>query len=323
MAADKRVLEAWSNVLGSPHVRELTPDRVWEVSDHGDARYVLKRISGQFADPARRFIDEARVLSFLQEQGLPVAVPVPCDNGSVYAADASGALFALTPMLPAGETSSAAPLDAADAARYRNVGATIARMHVALAKCPFDIDASQEGRGRLGPDRFPELWRHLEATLPAPVFDDLAGRVRPWREAITRALGDPHVQRVHGDVHGGNILTDHDAVTGVIDVDHLPLAPRSYDLGYYLAFCVHWRLGQSNLSRPIEHYVAFEARHLLTGYDTVSTLTRRETDALPAMSLAVALMLLDYFLTTEGIAEGSWIRTARWITGHPDTLGPS
>jgi Ser/Thr protein kinase RdoA (MazF antagonist) len=317
MVADKQVLKAWSVVLGSPRIRELSSDRVWEVSDQTGVRFVLKRISAQFADPVRRFTDEVRILSYLQQQGLPVAVPVPCNDGSVYAADNSGAVYALTPMLPASESHAERPMDAS---RYQNIGATIAQMHVALAACPFDIDSSLEGRGQHGPDWFPETWRHLKATLPTTVFDDVAERVGPWQEAIMHALGDPHLQRVHGDVHGGNILTDHRAVTGIIDVDHLPLAPRSYDLGYYMAFCVHWRLGQGELRRPIEHYVAFEAGHLLTGYDTVTTLTRRETDALPAMSLAVALGLLDYFLTKEDIVEGSWIRTAHWITDHPNAL---
>ena len=33
-------------------------------------------------------------------------------------------------------------------------------------------------------------------------------------------------------------LTDGQEVTGIIDGDHLPLAARGYDLGYYLAFGV-------------------------------------------------------------------------------------
>ena len=320
MTADMHVVRAWSGVLRSPRVRELTPGRVWQISDQHGARYVLKLISAHSADPVRRFTDEVRVLSYLQQRGLPVAVPLPCDNGCIYAADDRGAMYALTPMLPANEPQTDTSMAASAASRYRNIGAAIARMHVALAECPFDIDPSQEGRGQLGPDRWSQTWQRLETALPTAVFEDLAKRVGPWCKSITHALNDPHLQRVHGDVHGGNILTDHRTVTGIIDVDHLPLAPRSYDLGYYMAFCVHWRLGQHELRRPVEHYAAFEARHLLTGYDSVATLTRRETIALPAMSLAVALLLLDYFLTKEAIVEDSWIRTASWIIDHPDTL---
>jgi Ser/Thr protein kinase RdoA (MazF antagonist) len=322
------VLAAWSGVLGSPWVRVptrvLVAGRVWEVTDQRGFRYALKRISAASGDAVRRFTDEARILAYLHQRELPVAVPVLGDNGNVYATDGgdalSGSLWALTPMLPAGEDTSEEVISASAAARYHHVGATIARMHVALVECPFAIDASLEGRGRLGPDRFLELWRHLEIALPASVLADLTACVDPWLEAMLRALDEPHVQRVHGDVHGGNILTDHGAVTGIIDLDHLPLAPRSYDLGYYLAFCVHWYIGQLDLRPPVERTVAFEAYHLLSGYASNSALTLRETDALPAMGLAVALILLDYFLTSQGIVEESWVRTAHWITEHPDTL---
>jgi aminoglycoside phosphotransferase (APT) family kinase protein len=92
-------------------------------------------------------------------------------------------------------------------------------------------------------------------------------------------------QRVHGDVHGGNILADGREVTGIIDCGHLPLAPRGYYMGYYLAFAVHWWLAGDQYSRPVG-----ESRHVLTGF--------REFD----------------------LVEESWLRTAHWIGDNFDAL---
>jgi Ser/Thr protein kinase RdoA (MazF antagonist) len=131
---------------------------------------------------------------------------------------------------------------------------------------------------------------------------------------MARALSSTP-QRVHGDVHGGNILTVGQQVTGIIDCDHLPLAPRGYDLGYYLAFAVHWWLDGDQPTRPIDEF-----RHLLAGYEAVSPLTQPEIDGLPALALVATLGLISFFLSEHDLAEESWLRTAHWIDGHFDAL---
>lgn len=305
-----QVLEAWSGVLGSARVRELATDRVWELSDHNGVRYALKKVTiFGGTDPVRRLTDEARILGFLAQRGLPVATPVLTDSGSVYASDDAGSLYALTPMLPF-DDSRTGLLD--DVELYENVGSTVARMHVALAECPYGIDSWQ-----VGPNAFVEAWQRLRDRLPATSFEPLAERVEPWRGAILHALADPHKQRVHGDVHGANVLTDRRTVTGIIDFDHLPLAPRTFDLGYYLGFWGHWALEQE---QSIEPATALVTRHLLTGYHAVTTLTPSEVDGIPAMSLAVTLLMADFFLKEHDVVEDSWIRAAHWITEHPDPL---
>ena len=62
-------------------------------------------------------------------------------------------------------------------------------------------------------------------------------------------------------------------MTGIIDCDHLQLAPRGYDLGYYMAFGVRWRLDGNQPSQPVDRATPFITRHLLTGYDAVSRST--------------------------------------------------
>jgi Ser/Thr protein kinase RdoA (MazF antagonist) len=305
--APAEVLQAWSEVFSSPVITELTPGRVWAVATERGDRYVLKKVSTFGApDPVRRFAAEARILAFLLQRGVPVAVPVLSDDGRACATDDDGAPHAVFPMLPRGGAHHGPELDPA---LFQNVGAAIARLHVALAGCPFGFESWE-----VGPAVLPALWRGAEDRLPAAALAGLSARIRPRWDAMVRALSTAP-QRVHGDVHGGNILTDGQEVTGIIDCDHLPLAPRGYDLGYYMAFAGHWWLDGSQPSRPVG-----EARCLLTGYDAVTRLTRQENHDLPALALVAALGLIDYFLREHDLVEESWLRTAAWIDDNFDAL---
>ena len=137
--AAAQVLEAWSEVFSSPVVTELAPERVWEVTTERGDRYVLKKVSTFGApDPVRRFTGEARILAYLLQRGVPVAVPVLSDDGNVCATEDDGALYAVFPMLPQGGAGNGPGLDPA---LYQNVGAAIARLHIALAGSPFGVES--------------------------------------------------------------------------------------------------------------------------------------------------------------------------------------
>jgi aminoglycoside phosphotransferase (APT) family kinase protein len=110
--------------------------------------------------------------------------------------------------------------------------------------------------------------------------------MQPRWDSIVQALSAAP-QRVHGDVHGGNILTHGRKATGIIDCDHLPLAPRGYDLGYYMAFGVQWRLAASHRRQP----------------------TR------PCWSSPATC-----FIREHDLVEESWLRTACWIGDNFDVL---
>jgi Ser/Thr protein kinase RdoA (MazF antagonist) len=301
--AAAQLLGAWSEVFGSPVITELAPGRVWEVATERGDRYVLKKVSTFGApDPVRRFTSEARILAYLLQRGVPVAVPVLADDGKACAADDDGAPHAVFPMLPQGDADTGPAL-------FENVGAAIARLHVALADCPFGIESWEVGPGLLT-----ALWQTAQDRLPAAALTGLSARVLPRWDSIVQALSAAP-QRIHGDVHGGNLLTYGQEVTGIIDCDHLPLAPRGYDLGYYTAFAVHWWLDGNQPSRPVD-----ETRHVLTGYAAVSPLTRQEIDDLPALALATALGLIDYFVREHDLVEESWLRTVHWIGDNFDAL---
>lgn len=105
-------------------------------------------------------------------------------------------------------------------------------MHVALVGCPFGVESWEVGPGLL------TAWRQtVEDRLPADALTRLSARIRPRWDSIVQ-----------------------------IDCDHLPLAPRGYDLGYYMAFGVHWRLDGNQPSQPVEEAAPFITRQELAAY---------------------------------------------------------
>jgi Ser/Thr protein kinase RdoA (MazF antagonist) len=99
--AAAQLLEAWSEVFSSPVITELTSGRVWEVTTESGDRYVLKKVSTFNApDPVQRFTDEARIVTYLLQRGVPVAVPVLSNDGRAYTTDDDGAPHAVSRCFP-------------------------------------------------------------------------------------------------------------------------------------------------------------------------------------------------------------------------------
>lgn len=63
--------------------------------------------------------------------------------------------------------------------------------------------------------------------------------------------------------------------------------------------------------------IALMTRNVLAGY---GPLDREELDNIPALSLSVALFLLDYCRDDDRTIQETWINTARWIVKHPQPL---
>lgn len=294
--SDPQLLAAWSG-LGLTEVGELSPGRVWELADKSGTRYALKPIFDQpWVDATARFVAEARIMSYLAQRGLPVAPPVVCDDGRIYATNAAGVAYFLTPMLAAGGADGVE-----SAARFRDVGATLSRLHAALADCPYEVHSWQ-----IDAPTFTVAWQRL--TTEVPDIGELIAAAEPWLDRITAAADGSHRQLVHGDAHGANILTDRDSVTGIIDMDHMPIAPRIYDVAYYFTFGINWPY--KNAKVPDVQHVSSMVRNVIDGY---GTLTRQELDDIPALSLSVALFLLDYFRDADRPTQETWINTAQWI----------
>ncbi|WP_405059194.1 phosphotransferase [Kribbella sp. NBC_01505] len=244
---------AWRSVLGGADVVQVVPDRMWSAGN-----WLIK------GRDVTRLVAEFRVLSYLAAQGIPVALPVPTDDGRIWATVGDSS-FVLTPELRAG------PSADEDSLQFE-IGAAIARLQRALAECPYEVDSWEI---RPIERTFDEAWPPLE-TLAA----DLTTLVESLRKELTSLVGELPVQRIHGDCHPGNILTDRGRVTGFVDLDHLPTGPRVYDLAYYLSV----GLGPST--------------HFLSGYQSEEPLSPAELAAIDPLMIAIQLIMAEWHLRT-------------------------
>lgn len=169
---------------------------------------------GRFA----RLAALARLVAWLDGQGLPVSAPLPALDGRLQV-QVDGISLGLQRRI-AGHL-----LETGDLDQVRSAGAALARLHQALARYP---DA----------DRIPDL-----VALPGP----LAGQITTWldsgpehvpaaaRQALARMVADmpPEplaAQLVHGDFRSANVLCAGSEVAAVIDFEEARTEPAVVEL---------------------------------------------------------------------------------------------
>jgi Ser/Thr protein kinase RdoA (MazF antagonist) len=152
-------------------------------------------------------------------------------------------------------------------------GRSVADLHAALADYPWAANSYRE--------QFVEALTG-ELLLPADVLDPFE---RHRAGIVDRLAPLPH-QLVHGDLTPDNVLISRDDNTAAfIDFDHLPLAPRVWDLGKYL----------SRLLRSTSPEAALPgAAAFVAGYHEVTALSEEELDALPAAIITMNLLEVDW-----------------------------
>jgi Ser/Thr protein kinase RdoA (MazF antagonist) len=287
------ILWHWRDTVGDAPAREPLHNTgtILGITAPAGERFVLKEVAkGQpVAERLARLAAEYRVLRHLAAHGVPVAVPVPTDAGRLFVQDGA-AVYTLSPRLPVGGRDPApgpAPWpDPSPERRAENLGAAIGRLHRALAAYVGDL---RSWRMDLAPEvldvALPRLRAHLDGARAAALEAALAPLAAPLRAALT---GLPE-QPIHGDCHGGNILVAGGEVTGFVDLDHLPVGPKVYDLAYLLADQIKWRLDD-----PV--YVArwlAGLPHLLAGYAREHPLSGRERQAIWFGMLATQLIFAE------------------------------
>lgn len=294
------VLAGWRGVLGQPTVEPgqgVTTTRV--VAEDG-RRYVLKRVEGlrDLGERRYRLVSEYRVLLHLWQAGLPVVLPVLDDTGRLYA-EAPGADDAIYTLQPELRSTADAGTPLHPLPVYWKIGAMIGRLHRSLAEYPH---AFPSWTIDLVPRTFDEAVRDL-SRLPererTPVLEVVATR----REDMTCAMTGLPAQRIHGDCHGGNILVADGEVCGLIDLDHLPIGPRMYDLAYFLANQLAWPDAAALSERAVE--LRAIARNLIGGYQSVAELSQPERSAIGPVTLAVQLQLIGW---NAGRPGGPYVR---------------
>ncbi len=305
---DLGVLEAWSNLVRRPRVEKAPHGSAWMVHGDDGLSFVLKQVPGfDLADPRKRLAEQHRILSYLAERGLPVACPLVTNDGQIYA-EGDDAVYALTPLLPAENIDMTHRPEL-----HREVGRTIARLHIALNECPFGIASWHI---RLAEQTFERAWDGIRELLPAADFAEVARRVEPLRTEMTAAFADLPEQRIHGDAHGGNILLADGAVSGLIDLEHLPLGPRVYDVAYNLSLGLNWMIRRPDPEPNPLGVLRFAGSHMLDGYLSVNQLSDREIDSVVPIMLAVQLNLMNTVMRWNLADDQKWLTSTLWVADH-------
>lgn len=177
----------------------------------------------------------------------------------------------------------------------------MAELHLALASYPWPANSYTENLGKS---------LEQELMLPSDVAEGFAKR----RGSMTAALADLPTQLIHGDLTPENVLLRRpESVSGFIDFDHLPLAPRIWDIAKYLSrrIRLRWRQGSpaSDLGR-LDHLAGF-----LRGYHQTNPLSLAEIEALPPGIAAGNVLEASYF---QEISAGTLSR--RKLPDHDAVL---
>ena len=192
-------------------------NRVYEVELEDERRLVVK-----FYRPGRwsreTILDEHRFLQDLVVAELPVVAPADLGTGQTLN-QSNGIYYAAFPKVR-GRT-----LDELDAEKRRRMGRTIGRMHA--------IGAARAAPHRRKLDVQFYIHEPLDVLLKgrfipenlAPRYRDVALRIA---DAVAKPLAATRVQRIHGDLHWGNILWTPDPL--LVDFDDCMMGPPVQDL---------------------------------------------------------------------------------------------
>ena len=294
---------------------------VLTVTSESGNQYVLKEVvKGQPLERRlERLASEHPLLLYLAACGVPVPAPLAADDGLTFVRHPEGGqtVYTLHPLLPNlgmralnGTRVGSSPLPAWEQPSvWINVGAAIGRLHRALASYPGEIVSwhttlPEQIRERAIPTARAHLaGAQLEAFAAA--FDGVT-------DEVCAALADLPEQYIHGDCHGGNILITAGDGSGFIDLDHLPIGPRVYDLFYLMADRAKERIFEPERLASLPSLLP----HLVSGYERERqiSVTPRERAALWPGMLATELLFVQSAATKGDLVNlDRHLRTLTWV----------
>jgi Ser/Thr protein kinase RdoA (MazF antagonist) len=247
-----------------------------------------------------RLIEQAELTGQLGRHGVPVAVPMPARDGQPVVSGGDS-VFTLTPRLMR-----RTPGLPTRPEIWPLVGRQLATLHIALEEC---VATAQGWTMDLPRQLGEEIWPALD--VASGEIGLLMPRLVDRLDLADRIRGLP-TQRLHGDLHGGNILLDGEGIYAVVDFDEIPIGPRVSDIGYYAADLVKNRVA---LAGDIVAIIG----SVVTGYCSLAVLSRREADALVPWMIVSELRLLWWLLprTSDGAGQiGAHLDTLGWILDH-------
>jgi Ser/Thr protein kinase RdoA (MazF antagonist) len=193
-------------------------NRVYEVELEDERRLVIK-----FHRPGRwskeTILDEHAFLAELAAAEIPVVPPLDLGTGSTLG-EIDGIFYSVFPKVRG------RIMDELDAERRRLIGRTIGRMHAVGAA------RGAPHRPRLDVQRY--IHEPLEALAGGPFMPEtLLPRYRDVALRITQVaaarLAAAKPQRIHGDLHWGNVLWTSDGPV-LVDFDDMVIGPPIQDL---------------------------------------------------------------------------------------------
>ena len=193
-------------------------NRVYEVELDDERRLVVK-----FYRPGRwsreTILDEHRFLADLAEAEVPVVAPMDLGTGGTLS-EIEGIYYAAFPKVRGRS------LDELDAEHRRQIGRTLGRMHAVGAARPAPH------RPKVGVEHYIHeplgilmAGDFIPGTL-APRYRDVALRIA---DLAAKPLAAARAQRIHGDLHWGNILWTRDGPI-LVDFDDSAMGPPVQDL---------------------------------------------------------------------------------------------
>ena len=192
-------------------------NRVYEVELEDERRLVVK-----FYRPGRwsreTILDEHRFLQDLVAAELPVVAPADLGTGETLN-QSNGIYYAAFPKVR-GRT-----LDELDAEKRRRMGRTIGRMHAIGASRPAPHRRRLDVRFYIHEPLDVLLKGHFIPENLVSRYRDVALRIA---DVVAKPLAAARVQRIHGDLHWGNILWTPDPL--LVDFDDCMMGPPVQDL---------------------------------------------------------------------------------------------
>lgn len=318
-------IEAWSDILDQPRVQPIEHANpavgLWSVETANSELSYLIRSFGPWRAGAS-FADECRVQAHLLKLGTPLAPPIVTDDGRLCVRDGDES-YVLIARLPVEQLNIERSPNAESIAF--KIGAAIGQLHLDLASYPWPVRSFEH-------DILKATFGDVYAKLPADVRARTIGR--HYRH-VESALSDlPPMQLIHGDCNSGNVLVHDGVVTGIIDLDHLPLGHRIYDLADYLGNRARaiTAITASPAEREAQSTAFLATIHAYcAGYHHQNPLSEREWDALPSalMAAEIAGTSWSHLLLTE-LPERArpneceqyehGVRTLEWLTDNFDQL---
>ena len=276
------VCEAWGYDAGQPF-DELEEGTVWHLKDDD---VVLKRRNSVSDAGFAKLNFEQKVRRRLAPT-LPVVPFIPTTDSDFVASDGEH-YFEASNYVP----SEPLPTDESRGEVLAEVGATIARMHLELAKVPAGLHPPNLRQNDLIQEvlvtGIPKVKQFLTGQSHN-LFTNAVSAVEGRLASCYRKLGR---QLIHRDCHAGNFLLHDGKIVGIIDWDQLSLGPAILDLAYYAVQLMKWHVAD----KAFMHGYGNDWQQLKAGYQAVRPFSSRERESLKPMLLTIPLLFAPWCL---------------------------